>query len=339
MTGENPGLWIMGPGSATDEQQVDTFLEQGGHVLRLDRPGVQGTWSGLRKLPDWEELAGLKVGDLRPRLDVEVGLLEGAVLSRREKGEGVELSFQLRPDLFDEQPYLRYSRWNSTRAFSRLISNLGGGFHRDTQLLAKEANPYLPVAMPSKWRYGVEKQIPTVASLENVPKDTGNTKLEAGWHKPDFDDSDWVLAPVLGGWERTVEAFETFDGAMWMRVRFMIPAEWKGEGDAILELPKVDDFDITYVNGFRVGKTGPEVGNAWNHPRVYPVRSWMLKPGEENTLAIRIFDHFGGGGLTGNEILLYRIRLQNPPVRPGLYHGDYLRDRALGDSPFRYYRW
>jgi len=339
ITGEDPGLWVVGPGSKQDEAGIDAFLEAGGHVLRLDRPGVPGTWSGLRELPDWPEVQGLRTGDLRPRLDLEVGLLEGSVLARRTVGKGVEISFQLLPDLFEDQPYLRYTRWNSTRALARLISNLGGSFQRDQVLLAKEVNPFLPVAMPEKWRYGVEKRIPLVASLDNVPKDEGNTKLEAGWHKPEFDDSDWILAPVLGGWERTVAEFETFDGAMWMRVRFRIPAEWKGEGDAVLELPKVDDFDITYVNGFRVGKTGPETENAWNHPRAYPVRSWMLKPGEENTLAIRIFDHFGGGGLTGNEMPLYRIRLENPPVRPGLYHGDYRRDRALGDNPFRYYRW
>ncbi len=338
-TAEEAGLWVVGEGASLTESDVEAHLMTGGRILRLDREGTPGVWSGLQELPAWPELSGLRLGDLRPRLDTELGLLDGSVLAHRKVGEGVELSYQLLPEHFAGQSYLRYSRWNSTRALSRLLSNMGAAFERDQQLLATEENPFSPVVLPLEWRYGVETSLPPVKSLENVPEDEGNRKLEAGWHKRDFDDSSWIKAPVLGGWERNVESFETFDGAMWMRVTIDVPKEWKGYGDAVLELHKVDDFDITYVNGFRVGKTGKETENAWNHSRAYPVRSWMLKPGEKNVIAIRIFDHFGGGGFTGYEQSLYRLRLANPPLREGLYHADYREDRALGDNPFRYYRW
>src|SRR5690606_1634814 len=54
----------------------------------------------------------------------------------------------------------------------------------------------------------------------------------------------------------------------------------------------------TYLNGQIVGQTGDDTPNAWSTPRQYGVPAGLLKPGR-NTIAVRVFDRYGGGGFTG----------------------------------------
>ncbi|MBC8138338.1 MAG: 9-O-acetylesterase, partial [Fibrella sp.] len=60
----------------------------------------------------------------------------------------------------------------------------------------------------------------------------------------------------------------------------------------------VDDFDTTYINGVKVGAIGAETPNFWTAPRDYTVPAGLLKAGA-NSIAVRIWDHTGGGGFAG----------------------------------------
>jgi hypothetical protein len=59
----------------------------------------------------------------------------------------------------------------------------------------------------------------------------------------------------------------------------------------------------------------------------------------KNTLSVRIWDRFGGGGFTGrpDELVLHSAVVKEAPK--GFYHPDYLADFAMGDDPHRYYNW
>jgi sialate O-acetylesterase len=57
----------------------------------------------------------------------------------------------------------------------------------------------------------------------------------------------------------------------------------------------IDDNDMTYVNGAKVGGT-----NAYNVKRSYTIPVNILKKGN-NTIAVRVIDTGGGGGIYGNE--------------------------------------
>jgi len=95
------------------------------------------------------------------------------------------------------------------------------------------------------------------------------------------------------------------DGVMLLRKTVEIPAGIS-ISDAILRLGDVDDFDTTWVNGVRVGSTGPDVPNPSRFIREYPVSASILKPGK-NVVLVRITDWMSGSrmGMAKDPALLF----------------------------------
>jgi len=87
----------------------------------------------------------------------------------------------------------------------------------------------------------------------------------------------------------------------------IIPEEWRGY-DLELIADSVDDWDWAYFNGEFVGKTGDEVYEWWRQSRRYKVPSSIVKYGEENVIAWRIYDA-GGEGMLG------KVHLECPSLR------------------------
>ena len=112
---------------------------------------------------------------------------------------------------------------------------------------------------------------------------------------PDFDDSAWKEMNLPTLWES--KELGVFDGVVWFRKQIDIPAGWKNS-DLILELGPVDDIDITYFNGTRVG--GYESMGFWETNREYKIPSELVKAGK-NVIAVRVVDLQGGGGIYGEE--------------------------------------
>jgi sialate O-acetylesterase len=107
-----------------------------------------------------------------------------------------------------------------------------------------------------------------------------------------LDDAGWSIAPKLEPWGG---ALATFDGYVWFRKSFQVPAEW-AEQAALLELGPIDDLDFTYVNGAKIGQTAGEL--SWNIPRQYALPKGRLHSGT-NVIAVRVLDTGGNGGITG----------------------------------------
>jgi sialate O-acetylesterase len=89
------------------------------------------------------------------------------------------------------------------------------------------------------------------------------------------------------------QALGTFDGVVWLRKIVELTAEQAAKS-ATLELAKIDDNDISYVNGLEVGKT-----NQWDAPRKYKIPSGILKAGK-NLIVVKITDTGQGGGIYGD---------------------------------------
>ncbi len=134
-----------------------------------------------------------------------------------------------------------------------------------------------------------------LADYNKARLDSGNDGERNGWQNASFSDSGWKSASLPG----TVEGIvgRAIDGAFWFRTTINVSASEAG-ASAELTLGAIDDFDVTYINGQQVGKTGEEVPNHWQHPRKYAVPAGVLKAGE-NVIAVRVYDWSGGGGLTG----------------------------------------
>lgn len=124
---------------------------------------------------------------------------------------------------------------------------------------------------------------------------------ELAWADPSFDVSDWETyakpaeAPALGfGWYR-------FD--------FVVPAEWEGKGDLEVEIPVLNDFDWTFVNGLGIGN-GNRAGK-----RKYSIPASYINYGDKNTLAVRVYTINPGIGVDGDVVvnLTDSVSLLNNP--------------------------
>ncbi|MBP6430224.1 MAG: 9-O-acetylesterase [Ferruginibacter sp.] len=127
-----------------------------------------------------------------------------------------------------------------------------------------------------------------IEKLQNAKIDTESI---VEFTKLDFDDSECptLLQPQL--WEQ--QALGELDGIVWIRKTIELTKEDINK-PSILELSKIDDADITFVNGVQVGKT-----NQWDAKRKYEILPHILKEGK-NYIVIKIIDNGGGGGIYGD---------------------------------------
>ena len=122
--------------------------------------------------------------------------------------------------------------------------------------------------------------------------------------------SSWIPLRAPGAWERSgAAALSKYDGFLWYRAFVRVPKEFAGE-DSVLELGAVDDADETFVNGRRVGRTGrmpPRYKGASGRLRRYKVPAPLVRFGDWNLIAVRVYDAGGWGGLTGGGRLRWRF--------------------------------
>lgn len=119
------------------------------------------------------------------------------------------------------------------------------------------------------------------------------------WESGKFNESEWETMTLPQNWEagRMVD----YDGAVWFKKRLSLSEEWQGK-ELLLSLGTIDDEDVTWVNGVKVG--GMPVYNA---ERVYKIPANVLQKGE-NVIAVRVMDHTGNGGFYGDPLKMF---LQN----------------------------
>ena len=127
---------------------------------------------------------------------------------------------------------------------------------------------------------------------ERDHKDPGISGAAAGWPAPELDTADWEPMELPENFEKRGLLI---DGAVWFRKEVEIPQAWQGK-DLLLHIGPVDDFDTTFFNGTKVGSIGKETPLFWDVPREYAVPAKLVKPGR-NVVAVRVFDHFGSGGI------------------------------------------
>jgi sialate O-acetylesterase len=109
----------------------------------------------------------------------------------------------------------------------------------------------------------------------------------------DYDDSAWPTTPVPAFWEFT--SLPEFDGIVWLRKSFEASENMINK-ELILHLGPVDDMDVVYLNGQKIGEI-IEPG-FWRLSRDYKVPANLLKVGN-NVLTVCVIDQMGGGGVYG----------------------------------------
>lgn len=105
------------------------------------------------------------------------------------------------------------------------------------------------------------------------------------WESFDLNDSEWKTMKIPGSWEDTEGSFE---GSVWFRKEIILTKNQTGKA-AFLNLGRIKDADVTYINGTKVGNVTYEYP-----PRWYDVPAGILKEGK-NIIAVRISNGSGKG--------------------------------------------
>lgn len=128
-----------------------------------------------------------------------------------------------------------------------------------------------------------------------LKKDKGYSGDQPVWAAASFNAAGWDSMSLPSFWEQS--ALGDLNGVVWFRKKVTIPESWAGK-EMKVNLGTIDDDDITFFNGVKIGET-----TAYNVPRTYTIPANKVKAGEF-VLAIRVFDSGGGVGLYGEKNIL-----------------------------------
>ncbi|MEO1128876.1 MAG: sialate O-acetylesterase [Planctomycetota bacterium] len=117
--------------------------------------------------------------------------------------------------------------------------------------------------------------------------------LRLGWDDPEFDDIEWDTVQLPGYVDAKVGAL---DGIVWLRRTVTLDPQLRGR-PATLHLGRIDDYDVTIVNGTVVGDTLVHDGVGHRIERAYDIPADVLRAGE-NVIVIRLMDVRSAGGVT-----------------------------------------
>lgn len=119
-------------------------------------------------------------------------------------------------------------------------------------------------------------------------------EMPINWLDNNLDISTWKDIPVPGDWQASkIKELDRLDGVIWYRINLDLSGDEAAQ-TASIHLGAIDDGDLTYFNGKKVG--GME--GKWNVDRIYNIPKKLLKAGK-NVIAIRVEDKSGRGGFIG----------------------------------------
>ncbi|MFP8894250.1 sialate O-acetylesterase [Chryseobacterium sp. EZn1] len=146
------------------------------------------------------------------------------------------------------------------------------------------------LAEAEKWKnddliQSTESQERSLSKAWYAELDQSDIGFNQQWEKDNANDSGWKTMMVPGSWEDQEGPFE---GSVWFRKEIILP---KGvdQKTAFLNLGRIKDADITYINGIKVGNVTYEYP-----PRWYDIPKGVLKEGK-NIITVRVINGSGKG--------------------------------------------
>jgi sialate O-acetylesterase len=126
------------------------------------------------------------------------------------------------------------------------------------------------------------------AALFNQPlPESDKGMMATPWFSSSYNPVGWQRISVPGYWED--QGVKDLNGIVWYRKEIDLPASFH-RAEAFMELGRIVDADVAYINGKRVGST------TYQYPRRrYSVPAGLLKEGK-NLLVVRVTNYSGKGG-------------------------------------------
>ena len=130
-------------------------------------------------------------------------------------------------------------------------------------------------------------------------RDEFNEGVIGEWYAPDFDDSDWGTRNTHLTWEAQEEQISDrghhYDGIGWYRGTFTVPKKFEGKPVWFHSGGGLNEVWV-WINGEYVHHEPHKVWWWWNHKFDTDITD-AVRPGEVNTIAIRVWNKAELGGL------------------------------------------
>ncbi|MHB1049195.1 MAG: sugar-binding domain-containing protein [Bacteroidota bacterium] len=203
-----------------------------------------------------------------------------------------ETAYNVEHKFFIPKQFLRYNEQNSI-AVRVYDDYLNGGIVKGRIGIFTQENAFpFVVTFPELWKF----------------KKGDNEQ----WSDPSLDDTKWQTLIVPAPWD--FQGYGSYDGFGWYRVTFTVPSNLKDD-DLVALLGRIDDIDETYVNGELIGKTGRirsdgnpgRIREEYREFRFYSIPKSLLRKGEKNVLAVRVYDTFKIGGIYEGPVGIARL--------------------------------
>jgi beta-galactosidase/beta-glucuronidase len=214
-----------------------------------------------------------------------------------------------------DETYINGHRIGSTGTFPPSYNtayNAKRIYYIPQEVLNFNGSNLLAVKVYDSYQYGgiVRGEVGIYANPDEVPVEInlqGKWKFKIGDElersKASYNDKSWgeVFAPAK--WED--QGYRDYDGYAWYRKTFY----YKGNLDdskLVLMLGRIDDLDEVFLNGVEIGSTGTfsdrenqrlSTGDEYRAVRGYYFDASLLRKNQYNTIAIRIYDSGGDGGI------------------------------------------
>lgn len=150
-----------------------------------------------------------------------------------------------------------------------------------------------------------ESQEQSLSKAWYAELDQSDIGLNLHWEKDNANDSGWKTMMVPGSWENQEGSF---DGSVWFRKEIILP-KGADQKTAFLNLGRIKDADVTYINGVKVGNVTYEYP-----PRWYDIPKGVLKEGK-NTITVRIMNGSGKGQFIADKPYYFEIDGQKTDLR------------------------
>jgi sialate O-acetylesterase len=135
-------------------------------------------------------------------------------------------------------------------------------------------------------------QVKELLGGEIPTEDKGMVDGEPVWAGLDYSDGHWRSIKTPMYWEN--QGYIDIDGIGWYRKEIQLNEDHTNT-NITLHLGKVDDSDITFINGIEIGRTE----NKYDEDRIYTIDKKYLNPGN-NMIVVRVQDTGGNGGIWGD---------------------------------------
>lgn len=191
---------------------------------------------------------------------------------------------------FIPKEYIKFGKPNliSVRVYD---AQLAGGIVNGTVGIFANMNPIsLEIQLQGIWKF----------------KPGDNMEFE----NPQYNDNSWQTITVPRYWED--EGYPNLDGFAWYRKTFFVTGHYENEKVVVL-LGKIDDLDEVYLNGEYIGNRRKinEFSHGetrYNEFRAYYIDGAILQSNKYNTIAVRVLDQGGMGGIYEGPVGIIRLK-------------------------------